>query len=122
MTPHCSTTHGFGSFCSSGAATGGHDSTIGTERHRNDALTSDDEDGFVERLVAALTAYPAYYAHMAPLNLNGPREPGAEAPHTAEPDELAKRIEAGVAKPSRSASRRLPSAVSAPFDIYGDPR
>jgi glyoxylase-like metal-dependent hydrolase (beta-lactamase superfamily II)/rhodanese-related sulfurtransferase len=88
-------THGFGSFCSSGAATGGQDSTIGTERHRNDALTSDDEDGFVERLVAALTAYPAYYAHMAPLNLNGPREPGAEAPHTAKPDELAKRIEAG---------------------------
>jgi rhodanese-related sulfurtransferase len=88
-------THGFGSFCSSGAATGGQDSTIGTERARNDALTSDDEDGFVQRLVAALTAYPAYYAHMGALNLAGPREPGGGAPQSADPDELAKRIDAG---------------------------
>jgi len=88
-------THGFGSFCSSGAATGGHDSTIGTERDRNDALTSDDEDGFVERLVAALTAYPTYYAHMGALNLNGPREPESGTPQAAEPNELAKRIDAG---------------------------
>ncbi len=88
-------THGFGSFCSSGSATGGQDSTIGTERQRNDALTSDDEDGFVARLVAALTAYPAYYAHMGPLNLSGPRQPDPDAPPAAAADELAKRLEAG---------------------------
>jgi len=65
-------THGFGSFCSSGAASGGESSTVAEERARNDALTTTDEDAFVENLIANLTAYPAYYAHMAPRNLQGP--------------------------------------------------
>ena len=88
-------THGFGSFCSSGSATGGADSTIGVERTRNDALTGDDEEGFVQRLVAGLTAYPAYYAHMGPLNEAGPRQPDLAPPQTAVAEELAKRIDAG---------------------------
>jgi hydroxyacylglutathione hydrolase len=88
-------THGFGSFCSSGSATGGRDSTIGHERTRNDALTSETEDDFVRNLVATLTAYPAYYAHMAPLNRRGPRDPELGPPAVADPDELAKRIAAG---------------------------
>lgn len=65
-------THGFGSFCSSGSAAGGEASTIGAERERNDALTTTDEDEFVETLIANLTAYPAYYAHMGARNLQGP--------------------------------------------------
>jgi len=65
-------THGFGSFCSSGSAAGGEESTIGFERERNDALTTADEDNFVETLIANLTAYPAYYAHMGARNLQGP--------------------------------------------------
>ncbi|MGZ5405800.1 MAG: rhodanese-like domain-containing protein [Nocardioides sp.] len=65
-------THGFGSFCSSGSAAGGESSTIGAERERNDALTTTDEDEFVETLIANLTAYPAYYAHMGARNLEGP--------------------------------------------------
>ncbi|MEO9221211.1 MAG: rhodanese-like domain-containing protein, partial [Mycobacteriaceae bacterium] len=88
-------THGFGSFCSSGSTTGGADSTIGQERTRNDALTGDDEEGFVQRLVAGLTAYPAYYAHMTPLNQAGPRQPDLAPPQTAVAEELAKRIDAG---------------------------
>lgn len=88
-------THGFGSFCSSGSTIGGADSTIGMERTRNDALTGDDEDGFVQRLVAGLTAYPAYYAHMGPLNQAGPRQPDLAPPQTAVAEELAKRIDAG---------------------------
>jgi hydroxyacylglutathione hydrolase len=88
-------THGFGSFCSSGSATGGRDSTIGHERVRNDALTSETEDDFVRNLVANLTAYPAYYAHMAPLNRRGPRDPELGPPAVADPDELAKRIATG---------------------------
>src|ERR1700730_15711239 len=43
-------THGFGSFCSSGSAVGGESGTIGDEKHRNDALVTDDEDAFVEHL------------------------------------------------------------------------
>jgi hydroxyacylglutathione hydrolase len=88
-------THGFGSFCSSGPASGGSDSTIGVERRRNDALTSDDEDEFVERLVANLTAYPTYYAHMSALNRGGPAAPDMSPPARVDATELAKRISAG---------------------------
>ena len=59
-------THGFGSFCSSGSSAGGDASTIGQERARNDALVEPDEDAFVAKLIAGLTAYPSYYAHMGP--------------------------------------------------------
>jgi glyoxylase-like metal-dependent hydrolase (beta-lactamase superfamily II)/rhodanese-related sulfurtransferase len=88
-------THGFGSFCSSGAAAGGSDSTIGVERGRNDALTNNDEDAFVERLIANLTAYPTYYAHMGVLNRRGPGAPDLSTPAPVDATELAKRISAG---------------------------
>jgi hydroxyacylglutathione hydrolase len=88
-------THGFGSFCSSGSATGGQDSTIGLEKTRNDALTEINEQAFVDRLVANLTAYPAYYAHMAPLNRQGPAVPELTMPEAVEPAELGKRLAAG---------------------------
>ncbi len=88
-------THGFGSFCSSGSSAGGDDSTIGAEKARNDALTTDDEQDFVESLVANLTAYPSYYAHMAPLNRQGPGVPELAEPRAVSPAELSKRIAAG---------------------------
>ena len=88
-------THGFGSFCSSGGATGGADSTIGDEKQRNDAFTATDEQSFVENLVTNLTAYPAYYAHMTPLNLAGPTAPDMSAPEKVDPTELGTRITAG---------------------------
>ncbi len=88
-------THGFGSFCSSGGATGGADSTIGDEEQRNDAFTATDEQSFVDNLVANLTAYPAYYAHMTPLNLAGPTAPDMSAPEKVDPTELGTRIAAG---------------------------
>ena len=88
-------THGFGSFCSSGAASGGSDSTIGQEKKVNDALTQDDEQAFVDALVAGLTGYPAYYVHMGPLNAQGPSAADlAPAPHV-DPAELAARLTAG---------------------------
>lgn len=40
-------THGFGSFCSAGSASGVDRSTMGEEREQNDAITADGEDGFV---------------------------------------------------------------------------
>lgn len=88
-------THGFGSFCSSGAATGGDASTIGLERTRNDALTTEDEQTFVTTLIANLTAYPAYYAHMAPLNRKGPGPIDLAPPEPVDAEQLHKRVTAG---------------------------
>jgi len=88
-------THGFGSFCSSGSAAGGDGGTIGGEKERNDALVTDDEDKFVENLIANLTVYPAYYAHMGPLNRQGPRAPELSEPAPLTPEQLRERIEAG---------------------------
>lgn len=88
-------THGFGSFCSSGSAAGGDGATIGDEKQRNDALVTQDEDLFVETLIANLTAYPAYYAHMAGLNRSGPAAPDLTAPAPLAAHELRARIDAG---------------------------
>ena len=88
-------THGFGSFCSSGATSGANASTIGIERQQNDALTSQDEDSFVEQLIAGLTAYPSYYAHMAPLNRRGPGPADLSPPEPIDPVVLARRIDTG---------------------------
>lgn len=88
-------THGFGSFCSSGSSAGGDASTIGVERTRNDALVEPDEDTFVTRLVEGLTAYPAYYAHMAPRNREGAPAPDLSPAVSVDPAELGRRIAAG---------------------------
>jgi glyoxylase-like metal-dependent hydrolase (beta-lactamase superfamily II)/rhodanese-related sulfurtransferase len=110
-------THGFGSFCSSGAAAGGDSSTIGEERGRNDALTEPDEDRFVEQLLANLTAYPSYYAHMGARNLTGPGAPDLSPPEPVDAAGLRKRVEAGdwvVDLRSRTlyASGHVPGTVS----------
>lgn len=88
-------THGFGSFCSAGPATGGDTSTMAVERARNDALTTADEDTFVTRLVAGLTAYPRYYAHVGARNRRGPGPADLSPVERVEPDELRRRITAG---------------------------
>lgn len=88
-------THGFGSFCSSGGASGGSDNTIGQEKQRNDALTEDDEQAFVDKLVANLTGYPTYYAHMGACNAAGAEAPGLSPPAAVDPVELASRITVG---------------------------
>ncbi|WP_134768562.1 MBL fold metallo-hydrolase [Nocardioides sp. 1609] len=61
-------THGFGSFCAGGAGSGAESSTIADERRHNAALTTASQVAFVDVLVASFSAYPSYYAHMAPLN------------------------------------------------------
>ena len=86
-------THGFGSFCSatqSDATT----STIGREKQANPVLTQD-EQTYVEELLAGLGPWPAYYAHMAPANAAGPAEPDLTPPAVADATELRRRIEAG---------------------------
>jgi glyoxylase-like metal-dependent hydrolase (beta-lactamase superfamily II) len=86
-------THGFGSFCSATPTTG-TSSTIGTERGVNVALRGD-EDAFVAELIAGLSAYPRYYAHMGPANRRGPRVLDLARPGRADPAELRWRIDAG---------------------------
>jgi glyoxylase-like metal-dependent hydrolase (beta-lactamase superfamily II)/rhodanese-related sulfurtransferase len=86
-------THGFGSFCSA-TQSGGTASTVGQEKLANPALTTD-ESRYVEDLLAALDAYPAYYAHMGTANSAGPGEVDLSLPTEADPAELRRRIEAG---------------------------
>jgi hydroxyacylglutathione hydrolase len=86
-------THGFGSFCSATQCQVAS-STIGRERVANPVLTQD-EATYARELLAGLSAYPAYYAHMAPANAAGPSEPDLSPPGKASPAEILSRIEAG---------------------------
>ncbi|MEU8626865.1 MBL fold metallo-hydrolase [Streptomyces sp. NPDC048669] len=86
-------THGFGSFCSSSPAEGDA-TTIGEERAGNDALTQD-IDTFVARMLAGLEDVPAYYAHMGPINADGPAPVDLTPPVVADGEEIAQRLAAG---------------------------
>jgi len=86
-------THGFGSFCSA-TAVGRDSSTVGEQRQVNPALTQD-EATFVNELLANLSAYPAYYAHMGVINRDGPAPVDLSEPAAVDPAELRRRIEAG---------------------------
>ena len=86
-------THGFGSFCAA-TPTSGDSATIGSQRTDNPALTQG-VDEWVEATLAALTAHPAYYAHMGPANAAGPAPVDLSHPLPAEAAELRRRIEAG---------------------------
>ena len=88
-------THGFGSFCSSGPATGATSSTVGEQIGSNHALTDDDEEHFVRDLIANLTAYPSYYAHMGPANAKGPARVDLTVPEPLVADELVRRLQTG---------------------------
>ncbi|MBI5341454.1 MAG: MBL fold metallo-hydrolase [Mycolicibacterium rufum] len=86
-------THGFGSFCSATPASG-DSSTIEEQRNTNPALTKD-EQSFVDELLAGLSAYPAYYAHMGVINSEGPAPVDLTPPAPIDPTELRRRIDAG---------------------------
>ena len=88
-------THGFGSFCSSGPASGANGSTLGDQFESNHVYTDPDEAHFVDELIANLTAYPSYYVHMGPANLAGPGAPDLGVPEPLDAAELRRRLEAG---------------------------
>jgi hydroxyacylglutathione hydrolase len=88
-------THGFGSFCSSGPASGAGSSTIAEQLAANHALTDPDEDHFVRELIANLTAYPSYYAHMAVANARGPGPAELSVPESLDAAELGRRLADG---------------------------
>jgi hydroxyacylglutathione hydrolase len=113
-------THGFGSFCSA-TPTSGTASTVEQQRTQNPALT-EAEDEFVRSLLAGLDAYPAYYAHMAPLNLQAPAPVDLSPVEHADGDEIRERIQRGewvVDLRGRRAFARshLPGSLS--FDTDG---
>lgn len=86
-------THGFGSFCSA-TQSESTSSTIGQERRSNPVLTQDEET-YVRDLLAGLSEWPAYYAHMGPANAAGPSAPDLSPVSSADAAELRRRIEAG---------------------------
>ena len=88
-------THGFGSFCSVGPASGAVSSTVGEQLTANHALTDQDEDHFVRELIANLTAYPAYYAHMGARNALGPGPADLAVPEVLDAAELTRRLDGG---------------------------
>jgi hydroxyacylglutathione hydrolase len=86
-------THGFGSFCSA-TPTSGTASTVGEQSRVNPALTLDEQE-YVDTLLAGLDAFPAYYAHMGPMNSAGPAPVDLTLPQPVDPAELRRRIDAG---------------------------
>lgn len=86
-------THGFGSFCSA-TPTSGDSSTVGEQRATNPALTQD-EQNYVDELIAGLSDYPAYYAHMGVINTKGPEPVDLTEPAAVDVHELRQRIDAG---------------------------
>lgn len=86
-------THGFGSFCSA-TPTSGDSSTIAEQRQTNPALTQD-EQTYVDELIAGLSDYPAYYAHMGVINSKGPEPVDLTEPAPVDVHELRQRIDAG---------------------------
>jgi len=86
-------THGFGSFCSA-TQSEATSSTIGQEKRANPVLTQAEKD-YVDELLAALDAYPAYYAHMGAANSAGPGAADLSVPGPADPTALRSRLEAG---------------------------
>jgi glyoxylase-like metal-dependent hydrolase (beta-lactamase superfamily II)/rhodanese-related sulfurtransferase len=90
-------THGFGSFCASAGSAGDTaESTIGHQRGQNLACTTADEQTFVRTMLGGLTAYPAYYAHMAPINRAGPAPLDLAPPFEVAVAQLGKRAAAGA--------------------------
>jgi glyoxylase-like metal-dependent hydrolase (beta-lactamase superfamily II)/rhodanese-related sulfurtransferase len=90
-------THGAGSFCTAAVPSMDRTTTIGQEQQHNPALAAADEEAFVRERLTGLLAYPAYYAHMAPLNRQGPalleRLPGLAA---LTPEQVARRMHDGA--------------------------
>ncbi|MBL1102029.1 MBL fold metallo-hydrolase [Streptomyces coffeae] len=64
-------THGAGSFCSAPPGTK-RTSTIGAQKQANPLLAAPDEDSFVDRLIASLGTYPAYFDRLGEINRRGP--------------------------------------------------
>ncbi|MFD0369460.1 rhodanese-like domain-containing protein [Streptomyces sp. NPDC127114] len=77
-----------------GSGSPGGATTIGEQAAVNEAFAKD-VDTFVADLLAGLDDIPAYYAHMGPLNSEGPAPVDLTPPAVADADEIAARLAAG---------------------------
>ncbi len=115
-------THGAGSFCSAGPAPARPTTSVGIELRANTALEAAGGARFQDVLVGNLGRYPAYYAHMAPLNRSGPGLlGGTPAPLALDPDAFSGAIAGGIpvvdARPRTDfAAGHLPGALNIELD------
>jgi glyoxylase-like metal-dependent hydrolase (beta-lactamase superfamily II)/rhodanese-related sulfurtransferase len=110
-------THGAGSFCS---APGGSErtTTLGRERATNHLFRIDDEDTFVEQLLAGFGSFPTYFTRLPELNRRGPRR-YAQLPRLdrLDVDTVARHVDTGalivdVRPMAEFASGHVPGAMS----------
>ncbi len=64
-------THGAGSFCGAPGSSA-RTTTMGIERSNNNLLSIDDQDRFVEQLLAGFGTFPSYFGRLPELNRQGP--------------------------------------------------
>jgi hydroxyacylglutathione hydrolase len=88
--------HGAGSACGKGMSAVPQ-STLGYEKRFNWALTVDDEDRFVEMVLAGQPEPPKYFAEMKRVNRDGPRTLGSlRMPATLPPERLPSLLSEGM--------------------------
>jgi glyoxylase-like metal-dependent hydrolase (beta-lactamase superfamily II)/rhodanese-related sulfurtransferase len=115
-------THGAGSFCATTPPGGERTSTLGAERSANPALEDADEEAFVRRQLSGLSAFPAYYAHMAPINRAGPRVTGGvPLPEPRSPAQVERALAEGAtlvdAREGRAfAAAHVPGSLNVPLE------
>ncbi len=85
-------THGAGSFCVANVPGAGQVTSVGRERRTNAAMLAADEAAFFDEQLRVLGRFPAYYAHMGPINRAGPPVVGAPRPVAALPPAQVERL------------------------------
>jgi hydroxyacylglutathione hydrolase len=115
-------THGAGSFCATSPPGRDRTSSVGVERRRNPALRARDEAEFMREQLEGLTRYPAYYAHMAPINRAGPPVTGeVPLPPPRSPEQLRTLMVRGVplvdTRPGGAfAAGHVPRSINVPLE------
>jgi glyoxylase-like metal-dependent hydrolase (beta-lactamase superfamily II)/rhodanese-related sulfurtransferase len=106
-------THGQGSFCADSDAGGRVTSTVADELRSNPTLAYPDAEAFARGQLAGLQPYPAYYTHMAPINLRGPSPVPARAVPQLSLDEVDATAHIVDIRPHEAfAAGHLPGALS----------
>ena len=110
-------THGAGSLCGRGISAK-RTTTIGYERHFNPALQYNTEEAFVAHVLAGDPTIPAYYAHMRPINQQGPASlAGRPVPKPLTPHQVEHALGHGALvldtrEPAAFAGAHVPGSVS----------